>query len=65
MSALLGALGGGAAPAAEPEAESGGLDLSALMGGGAAAPAAEPADDEESLGGGEKDILAKLLGKLG
>ena len=63
MSALLGMLGGGAAPAAEPEAEAGGLDLSSLVGGGAA-PAAEPEDDE-SLGGNEKDILAKLLTKLG
>jgi hypothetical protein len=63
MSALLGMLGGAAAPAAEPEPEAGGLDLSSLMGGATAA--AEPADEEESLGGGEKDILAKLLGKLG
>ena len=35
MAALLGMLGGGGAPAAEPEAEAGGFDLSALMGGGA------------------------------
>ena len=64
MAALLGMLGGGGAPAAEPEAEAGGFDLSALMGGGAAAPAAEPAEEEEA-GGGEKEILAKLLGSLG
>ena len=63
MSALLGMLGGAAAPAAEPESEAGGLDLSALIGGGAAP--AEPAEDDESLGGGEKDMLAKLLSKLG
>lgn len=63
MAALLGMLGGGGAPAAEPEAEAGGFDLSALMGGGAA-PAAEPAEEEEA-GAGEKDILAKLLGSLG
>jgi len=35
------------------------------MGGAAAAPAAEPAEDDESLGGNEKDLLSKLLGKLG
>jgi hypothetical protein len=62
MSALLSMLGGGGAQAAEPEPEAGGFDLSALMGG--AAPAAEPAEDEEALGGGEKDMLAKLLGGL-
>ena len=72
MASLLAQLGGGAAATApaEPEPEAaGGMDLSALLGGlggggGLAAPAAEPADDTESVGGAEKDMLAKLLGGM-